>query len=172
MMTANCPARYKAAGKEPRDMSVHLVTPETAEVINLEPFEPLTIRILEDGSHTGHRAGVIRGSLPPGGGGPPQHIHREHDEMFFVVSGTVRFSSGDERIDVSAGGLVTAPIDTPHTFANPDPSQPSTMLCTVTPDRYVNYFRELGALARSSEEVSPSAILEVMSHYATELYQP
>jgi hypothetical protein len=60
-------------------MSVHLVTPETAEVINLEPFEPVTVGILEDGSHTGHWAGVIRGSLPPGGGGPPQHVHREHD---------------------------------------------------------------------------------------------
>jgi hypothetical protein len=46
------------------------------------------------------------------------------------------------------------------------------MLCTVTPDRYVNYFRELGALARAGEEVSPSAILEVMSRYATELYEP
>jgi mannose-6-phosphate isomerase-like protein (cupin superfamily) len=154
-------------------MSVHLVTPETAEVINLEPFEPVTVGILEDGSHNGHRAGVIRGSLPPGGGGPLQHVHREHDEMFFVVSGSVRFFSGDERIDVSAGGLVAAPIGTPHTFANPDASQPSIMLCTVTPDRYVNYFRELGALARAGEEVSPSAILEVMSHYVTELlYQP
>jgi mannose-6-phosphate isomerase-like protein (cupin superfamily) len=153
-------------------MSVHLTTPETAEVISLEPFEPLTIRIMEDGSHTGHRAGLIRGSLPPGGGGPPQHIHREHDEMFFVVSGTVRFISGDEHIDAAAGELVTAPIGTPHTFANPDPSQPATMLCTVTPDRYVNYFRELGDLASRSTGANPSAILEVMSHYATELYQP
>ena len=92
--------------------------------------------------------------------------------MFFVVSGTVRFFSGDQHIDVTAGGLMAAPIGTPHTFANPDPSQPSTMLCTVTPDRYVNYFRELGALARAGKEVSTGAIVEVMSHYATELYQP
>ena len=153
-------------------MSVHLATPETAEAISLEPFEPVTIRILEDGSHTGHRAGLIGASLPPGGGGPPQHIHREHDEMFFVVSGTVRFISGDEHLDVAAGGLVTAPIGTPHTFANPDPSQPATMLCTVTPDRYVGYFRELGALARRGKKAPESAILEVMSHYATEPYQP
>src|SRR5262249_4719452 len=33
-------------------MSVHLVTPATAEFINPEPFKPLTIRMLEDGSHT------------------------------------------------------------------------------------------------------------------------
>jgi len=153
-------------------MSVHLATPATAEVINLDPLEPLTIRILEDGTHTGHRAGLIEGSLPPGCNGPPQHIHREHDEMFFVVSGTVRFTSGADHIDVPAGELVTAPIGTPHTFANPDPSQPATMLCTVTPDRYVNYFRELGALAARGTPASQDAILEVMSHYATEPYLP
>src|SRR5215469_9861996 len=153
-------------------MGVHLATPETAEVIDLMPLEPVTVRILEDGSHTGHRAGLIEGSLLPGSGGPPQHIHREHDEMFFVVSGTVRFTSGDQNLDVPAGELVTVPIGTPHTFANSDPSRPATMLCTVTPDRYVNYFRELGALAARGDQASSTAILEVMSHYATELYRP
>jgi mannose-6-phosphate isomerase-like protein (cupin superfamily) len=153
-------------------MSVHLATPESAEVISLEPFEPVSIRILEDGSHTGHRAGLIEGLLPPGSNGPPQHIHREHDEMFFVLSGIVRFISGDEHVDVPAGELVTVSIGTPHTFANRDPSRPATMLCTVTPDRYVNYFRELGALAARGKQASPDAILEVMSHFATEPYRP
>jgi len=153
-------------------VTVLLATPETAEVINLDPLMAETIRILEDGSHTGHRVGLIEVSLPPGSHGPPQHIHREHDETFFVVSGTVRFISAAEHLDVPAGELVTAPIGTPHTFANPEPSQSATMLCTVSPDRYVSYFRELGALARRGEETSPSAILEVMSHYATEPYRP
>ncbi len=45
------------------------------------------------------------------------------------------------------------------------------MLCTVTPDRYVNFFRELGALA-TAEAAYPNAIVEVMSRYATELYRP
>jgi len=46
------------------------------------------------------------------------------------------------------------------------------MLCTVTPDRYVNYFRELGTLAAGSEGAYPDAILDVMSRYATEPYRP
>jgi len=153
-------------------MSVHLAAPETAEVISLEPLEPVIVRILEDGTHTGHRAGLVEGSLAPGSQGPPQHIHREHDEMFFVVSGTVRFVSGPDHLDVPAGGLVTAPIGTPHTFANPALSQPTTILCTLTPDLFVNYFRELGALAARGQPASPSAIFELMSHYATEPYQP
>jgi len=84
----------------------------------------------------------------------------------------VRFISGTEQVDLPAGNLLTAPIGTPHTFSNPDPSQPATMLCTVTPDRYINYFRELGTLAAGSEGAYPDAILDVMSRYATEPYRP
>jgi mannose-6-phosphate isomerase-like protein (cupin superfamily) len=150
-------------------MSVHVVTPDTAEVITVGS---ITVRLLEDGSHTGHRLGLVECSLPPGSPGPPQHIHREHDETFFVLAGTVRFISGTEHLDLPIGDLLTAPIGTPHTFSNPDPNQPATLLCTVTPDRYVNYFRELGALATGGEQAYPNAILEVMSRYATEPYRP
>ncbi|MGI5236827.1 cupin domain-containing protein [Dactylosporangium sp. CA-139066] len=150
-------------------MRVHLTTPDTAEVITVGTQ---TIRVLEDGSRTGHRIGLVELSLPPGSPGPPQHVHREHDETFFVLSGTVRFTSGADHLDVPAGDLVTAPIGTPHTFSNPDRTQPATMLCTVTPDRYIEYFRELGRLAEAGESGHPSAILEVMSRYATEPYRP
>jgi mannose-6-phosphate isomerase-like protein (cupin superfamily) len=149
-------------------MNVFLSTPDAAEVINIGPE---TIWVLEDGSHTGHRLGLVECSLPPASPGPLQHIHRGHEETFFVLSGTARFTSGSDHLDVPAGDLVTAPIGTPHTFSNPDPDQPVTMLCTVTPDRYVNFFRELGALA-TAEAAYPNAIVEVMSRYATELYQP
>jgi len=42
-------------------VSVHLATPDAAEFIN---FGVETIRILEDGSHTGHRVSVVEASLP------------------------------------------------------------------------------------------------------------
>jgi hypothetical protein len=44
---------------------------------------PKGIRILEDGSNTGHRIGFLEARLPPGIDGPPQHIHREHSETFY-----------------------------------------------------------------------------------------
>src|SRR3954471_14821124 len=56
---------------------------------------PNGIRILEDGSNTGQRIGFVEARLPPGSGGPPQHIHRAHCETFYVVSGTMRFTSAD-----------------------------------------------------------------------------
>jgi uncharacterized cupin superfamily protein len=50
------------------------------------------MRILEDGSHTGRRMGVIVDRLLPNSGGPPQHVHRQHSETFYVLSGTMRFT--------------------------------------------------------------------------------
>ena len=41
---------------------------------------PILCRILEDGSHTQHRLGVIEAIVPPGPAGPPQHVHHQHDE--------------------------------------------------------------------------------------------
>jgi quercetin dioxygenase-like cupin family protein len=143
----------------------------TAEQGDSFTMGPLRVRVLEDGSGTGSRLGVVEVTIAAGASGPPQHIHRKHDETFFVVSGVVRFTSGPDDIDVHPGGLLTAPIGVPHTFGNPDGDQPAVMVCTVTPDLYVDYFRELGAAARSGP-LEPAVILEIMSRYATEPYRP
>ena len=133
---------------------------------------PNRIRILEDGSNTGHRIGFIEARLPPGIPGPPQHIHREHSETFYVVSGTMRFTSADQSVDVAAGGLVTAPVGAPHTFSNPDPDEWATFICTVAPDLYIGYFRDATALRAEHGGVDEKALLKVMARYATEPYRP
>lgn len=152
-------------------MDVVLVPAGGGEVL----ASPSGMRILEDGSNTGHRLGVMEDHLPPGSGGPPQHIHRQHSETFYVLSGTMRFTSAGEHVDVSAGGVVTAPVGVPHTFSNPDPGQWAAFTCTVAPDLYIGYFRELATLEAQRGglgEVDENAILEVMARYATEPYLP
>src|SRR3954447_23131808 len=132
---------------------------------------PNGIRILEDGSNTGHRIGCLEARLPPGSGGPPQHIHRAHSETFYVVSGTMRFTSADRDVDVAAGGVVTAPIGAPHTFSNPDPEEWAVFVCALAPDLYIGYFREMTALAARDGRVDHDAVLAVMARYATEPYR-
>src|SRR4051794_29443591 len=106
---------------------------------------PIRARIVEDGSHTEHRLGLIEATVPAGPAQPPQHIHREHDETFMVTAGKPRFPTGDEWIDAEAGTVVVVPAGVPHTFGNPF-DQTATMLCAVTPDLYVQYFRGLSQL--------------------------
>src|SRR5689334_19135671 len=138
--------------------------PDGGDVI---PLGPTTMRILEDGSTTGHRLGVGEITVAPHSGGPAQHRHARHDEGFYVVSGTARFTVGAESYDVPAGGLAMIPPGAPHTFANPG-GEPLVLLNTFTPDLYVQYFRDLRAMIERGGALTPEATVQVMSRYATE----
>jgi mannose-6-phosphate isomerase-like protein (cupin superfamily) len=142
---------------------VSVVGPDDGEVIDLGPAR---VRIMEDGRTTAHRLGMAEITLAPRSAGPPQHRHARHDEGFYVVSGTARFTVGETGHDAPAGTLVTVPPGAPHTFANPG-DQPLVMVNTFTPDLYVQYFRDLRDAAASGREMTEQAITEVMSRYAT-----
>ncbi|MFD2356683.1 cupin domain-containing protein [Nonomuraea ferruginea] len=129
------------------------------------------LRVLEDGSNTGHRLGIAESVLAPHTPGPPQHRHAQHDEGFYIISGAVRFTVGDQDYDATAGTLVMVPPGAPHTFANMT-DEPAVMLSTFTPDLYVQYFRDLKDMIAGGRAMTPQANIQVMRRYATELATP
>ena len=52
-------------------------------------------------------------------GGPPLHIHKYQDEIFFVASGEFLIQIDKEVHTVKTGDTVFIPRGVPHTFANP-----------------------------------------------------
>jgi quercetin dioxygenase-like cupin family protein len=156
----------RPAAKEPGmtdTADVSVVTPDGGELIELGPIQ---MRILEDGRTTKHRLGVGEITLPPHTAGPPQHRHAQHDEGFYVVSGTVRFTVGTTGHDAPAGTLVMVPPGAPHTFANATDEQ-AVVLNTFTPDLYMQYFRDVHELFAAGQAADPKAIAAVMGRYAT-----
>src|ERR1700684_1698490 len=137
--------------------------PEGGEAI---PLGPVTIRILEDGSTTGHRLGIGEITVAPHTAGPPQHRHARHDEGFYVVCGTARFTVGDTSYEAPRGPLAMTPPGAPHTFATPG-DEPLVLLNTFTPDLYMRYFRDLHDMITAGQPLSPASITTVMSKYAT-----
>ncbi len=127
---------------------------------------PTQMRILEDGRTTSHRLGIGEITIAPHTDGPPQHRHAQHDEGFYVVSGTVRFTVGDTSYDAPARTLVMIPPGAPHTFANPG-DEPAVILNTFTPDLYVQYFRDLHDMIAAGQPLTGEAIVTVMGRYAT-----
>ncbi|MFD0385845.1 cupin domain-containing protein [Streptomyces stramineus] len=97
-------------------MTINLVTQNDGDLLDMGSTR---VRILEDGSRTDKRLGIAELWLAPGFSGPPQHLHRKHEETFFVLAGTVDFTSGHDTHRVSPGQLVTAPIGTPTPSATP-----------------------------------------------------
>jgi len=151
-------------GAQTGQAKVAIVRPDGGEVA-LDG--PTRLRILEDGSTTAHRLGVAEITIAPHVAGPPQHRHGRHDEGFYVVAGTARFTVGEESYEAPAGTLVMIPPGAPHTFAN-DSDEPVTLLNTFTPDLYVQYFRDLRAMVASGTQPTVSQIADVMARYATE----
>ncbi|WP_078965104.1 cupin domain-containing protein [Streptomyces aureocirculatus] len=149
---------------EPGAPAVSVVGPEEGETLLLGSTR---MRVLEDGSNTGHRIGITESVLAPHTPGPPQHRHARHDEGFYVISGTVRFTVGQDTHDATAGTLVMVPRGAPHTFANAT-GQQAVMLSTFTPDLYVQYFRDLQDMAADEQALTPRAHVDAMSRYATE----
>lgn len=147
-------------------MSVHVVEPDDGEQLRAGPIH---CRILEDGSHTDHRLGLIEATVPPGPTGPPQHLHREHDETFVVTEGKLRFTCGADTVDAGPGTCITVPAGTPHTFSNPF-GEPARVLFAMTPDLYIGYFRDLNALPVNEQGLlNPEDVGKTMAKYATEV---
>src|SRR5215467_4767200 len=137
--------------------------PDDGETVRLGP---VTMRILEDGSTTGHRLGIGEITVAPRTDGPPQHRHARHDEGFYVVSGTARFTVADTTYDAPAGTFVMIPPGAPHTFANPA-GEPAVLLNTFTPDLYVQYFRDLRDMIAAGQPLTADGSAAAMSRYAT-----
>jgi quercetin dioxygenase-like cupin family protein len=80
---------------------------------------------------TGDALGLVETSIPPGHS-PPLHVHREEDEAFYVLSGTVDSVCGDERFRSTAAAFVYLPRDVPHSFLGVG-DEPAQVLVFVVP---------------------------------------
>jgi mannose-6-phosphate isomerase-like protein (cupin superfamily) len=142
---------------------ISIVGPADGEVVLSGPIQ---MRILEDGSTTSHRLGLGEITIAPHADGPPQHRHAQHDEGFYVVAGTARFTVGEKTYDADVGTFVMIPPGAPHTFANPG-DETTVLLNTFTPDLYVQYFRDLRDMIAAGQPLTNDAIVAVMARYAT-----
>ena len=88
-----------------------------------------------------------------------------------MLEGSVRFHAGDEAFVLTAGQSTTIPLGTPHTFENASDAERARLLGTVSPARYIKYFRELSALPANPEgRLDPASIGRLMDEYDTEPY--
>ena len=74
----------------------------------------------------------------------PLHVHRDEDELFYVLEGKHVFRVGDEEYAVGPGGLVFAPRGVPHSQRRVVPNAGRQLVLT-TPGGFEGFFRELAA---------------------------
>ena len=84
---------------------------------------------------------------------PPPHIHREHDEIFFILEGRFSFVIGHATQEADTGSLVWVPRGTRHGF---DVQPGSRALLVTIPAGLEGFFAELGkglSNGKTSDEI-------------------
>ena len=129
---------------------------------------PIHVHILEDGTSTRGTMAIAEFTIPPHSPSPPPHVHRAHEEGFYVLEGELAFTVGEETIRASAGSFVMVPIGVPHTFSNPIDTL-ARFLNTFTPPHYIHYFEELSELVSTSGAPTLEQERAIMAHYDTDV---
>lgn len=77
------------------------------------------VRTMIRQSQTNNHFSCIEGYVAPRTMGPPIHLHKEADELMYVVEGTAGMIIDGEIFIVEAGGFGFRPHGLKHTFFNP-----------------------------------------------------
>jgi len=96
--------------------------------------------------------------IPAGPPGPLPHIHRDADEFFFVVEGSVEILFEDDWRPLGPGQFLHVPRGTIHTFHNVT-TEAARMLSGFLPSGFERFFRDFGHGARL-EDVNPLPVQE------------
>jgi quercetin dioxygenase-like cupin family protein len=135
-------------------------TPAEAEVIRLGSLE---IRYLQHAGN-GCEMGAFEMLVPPGCGVPPPHRHAGHEELVYVLEGTLRYTVGDQTRDLQPGDFMATPRGTVHAFGNPHGAT-ARALVVNTPDIGAQYFREVAAILNAGGPTDRAQLMATMRRH-------
>jgi quercetin dioxygenase-like cupin family protein len=116
---------------------------------------------------TGGPIAVLEGEFRPRSGAPA-HVHRQHEETFYVLEGEFLFQLGTQTVKATAGTFVFVPRDVPHAFENVG-NQPGRILGMMTPAGYEQFFEELAHLPPGPPD--PAKFQEIFEKYDQEVVE-
>lgn len=79
---------------------------------------PMTAIFKADENETNCKYSISEWWLEPNSEGPGAHSHKEVEQIFYVLEGTISFLAGDQWMDAHPGTFIRIPRNTDHTFAN------------------------------------------------------
>ncbi len=120
--------------------------------------------------HTGGRLGFEEFVVPPATLGARPHVHRSHDESFYVLDGELTVATADGEIVLGPGDLAHAPRGSVHGFRNADPAAAVRALCLYTPTGYEQYFRDVHAAVAAGTELTDDLLRDLRARYDTESF--
>ncbi len=103
----------------------------------------MRLRFAADEPETEGRYAISVATVPANEPGTTPHVHREHDDITFVVDGVLAFDTDGDRFEAPAGTLVIIPRGLTHRWSNVS-AEPATFLNIHIPGSgFESFVREL-----------------------------
>lgn len=135
-----------------------------------------TVKVGAGGSASGMSAVEFRA---PRGFGPPLHVHREEDEIMYVLEGEIRLDIGESSAVATAGTVASLPHGVPHVF---QVMSESARFLTVTSGRtsgssFDEFVRALGTptdptALPTAVEIDPGHVARICAEHGIEVLGP
>jgi mannose-6-phosphate isomerase-like protein (cupin superfamily) len=118
---------------------VTVIPPGGGEVIGDAPDR--TVLVLSDRESLA----ATRSRLGPGLEGADLHVHHEHTDLFYVLTGelTIRLGVEDEQVAVPAGRLVRVPPFVVHGFRNASDADVTYLNLHAPGNRFIDFMRSV-----------------------------
>ena len=136
-----------------------IVKPEQA--LPIKPFG-LDMKVLLTTEATDGAISVIMGCHKPGEG-PPDHVHFNQEEMFFIVEGFYEVTVADQTSTVGPGTIVFIPRNVVHRFKNVGDTT-GCMLDWSLPGGQDHYFK---AIAELGDDLTTEQLMEINATFGT-----
>jgi len=101
-------------------------------------------------------------TIPAGSQGPRHHIHRDHEEAFYVLEGELIVRVGTRTITAPAGSFAVVPRGVIHQPSNPG-AQPTRFLLIFSPAGMDHFFEEAaeGRMPLQAAPTDPAVVKEL-----------
>jgi mannose-6-phosphate isomerase-like protein (cupin superfamily) len=150
----------ESAGQEERRRSSGGIILGPGEGRTIPGTDAITLKAT--GEQTGGSIGFLE-ATNPAGYGPPRHVHRSSDELFYVLEGEFLFLVGERQVSAPPGTFVFIPRGTVHA-AKVIGTEPGKVLTAYVPGGLERSFEEFARLrAEQAEGASRSTAPQNMS---------
>ena len=143
-----------------------------AAIVRLEQAQRVTpfgldMKVLLTTEATGGAISVLVAWHKPGEG-PPDHVHFNQEEIFFILEGTYELTVDGHTTTAGAGTIVFIPRNVVHRFKNVGDTS-ACMLDWTLPGGQDHYFKAISELA-ASDGFTGEKVMEISKKFNTNFF--
>jgi quercetin dioxygenase-like cupin family protein len=145
-----------------------VVLPGQGPVWDMAPGRSAVLKLL--GGETADSVMMFE-EVAPRGTATPVHLHRDSDEVTYVLSGEYTFKIGDEVTSGGPGTCAFIPRGVPHAWKNTGPDT-GRALFIYTPAKAGKFFEDMSRMQRALSSMNDDEIATLLPDYGWEVVGP